>query len=205
MRADRELQEMLARDGLPEGVSEALVSAINGIWLKWVFGLAKVDPAQVVRVREALLRLLELPGVHMQRAHHQQGLGRHRSEAQRSRPLERVHDGRTLLLDLPRDYFSSDVYGDILGELFERGCQLDLNYHHRLDAIEDPAVRRSTFEHVAEALLTAGRHEDLLDWLSHQENTNDTAELLSPLASQIVRARTDVAVLQNHTEFHTSI
>ena len=59
VEADRELQEMLANDGLPPGVSEALVSGINGLWLKWVFGLVSIDPDHVIKVRKALIHLLD--------------------------------------------------------------------------------------------------------------------------------------------------
>lgn len=38
----RELMEMVARDGLPKGVGEAVVLAIDGLWFKWIFGLEEL-------------------------------------------------------------------------------------------------------------------------------------------------------------------
>lgn len=49
-----ELHHLLAEDGLPPGVSEAVVSAIDGLWLNWVLGLATLDQPRLVRVRQAL-------------------------------------------------------------------------------------------------------------------------------------------------------
>lgn len=52
--AYNELHQRIANDGLPAGVSEAIVAALDGLWLNWVLGLAPLDQARVVRVRTAL-------------------------------------------------------------------------------------------------------------------------------------------------------
>ena len=52
--AYNELHQRIAQDGLPAGVSEAVVAALDGLWLNWVLGLAPLDQARVVRVRTAL-------------------------------------------------------------------------------------------------------------------------------------------------------
>lgn len=52
------LRGLLSRDGLPEGVAEALASAIDGLWLNWVLGIAKADSEHVERVRVALEGML---------------------------------------------------------------------------------------------------------------------------------------------------
>ncbi|MCB9846106.1 MAG: TetR/AcrR family transcriptional regulator [Phycisphaeraceae bacterium] len=57
-----ELHARIAADGLPEGVGEAVISAIDGLWLDWVLGLAPVDQATVVRVRKALEAMLARTG-----------------------------------------------------------------------------------------------------------------------------------------------
>jgi AcrR family transcriptional regulator len=53
-----ELYRRMADDGLPPGVGEAVVAAVDGLWLNWVLGLVPVDQAQVARVRKALEDLL---------------------------------------------------------------------------------------------------------------------------------------------------
>lgn len=53
-----ELHRRIAEDGLPPGIGEAVVAAIDGLWLDWVLGLVPVDQALVVRVRQALERTL---------------------------------------------------------------------------------------------------------------------------------------------------
>lgn len=53
-----EIQERIAADGLPTGVSEAVVAAVDGLWLNWVLGLGPVDQPRVERVRVALERLI---------------------------------------------------------------------------------------------------------------------------------------------------
>jgi AcrR family transcriptional regulator len=56
--AYNELHQRIAQDGLPAGVSEAVVAALDGLWLNWVLGLAPLDQERVVRVRTALEALL---------------------------------------------------------------------------------------------------------------------------------------------------
>lgn len=52
--AYNELHQRIAEDGLPTGVSEAVLSALDGLWLNWVLGLATLDQKRLVRVRVAL-------------------------------------------------------------------------------------------------------------------------------------------------------
>jgi AcrR family transcriptional regulator len=54
-----ELHRRVADDGLPAGVGETVVAAIDGLWLYWVLGLIEVDQALVTRVRTALESILE--------------------------------------------------------------------------------------------------------------------------------------------------
>lgn len=53
-----ELHRRIAQDGLPPGVSEAVIAAIDGLWLNWVLGLTPLNQERVVRVRKALEQLL---------------------------------------------------------------------------------------------------------------------------------------------------
>lgn len=53
-----DLHRRVAEDGLPPGVGESVVAAIDGLWLDWVLGLVPVDQALVVRVRIALEQTL---------------------------------------------------------------------------------------------------------------------------------------------------
>ena len=55
-----DLHRRVAQDGLPEGVGDAVVAAIDGLWLYWVLGLVPVDQKMIVRVRKALLHFLSL-------------------------------------------------------------------------------------------------------------------------------------------------
>jgi AcrR family transcriptional regulator len=45
-------------DGLPAGIGDAVVAAIDGLWLYWVLGLVPVDQNMIVRVRKALEQIL---------------------------------------------------------------------------------------------------------------------------------------------------
>ena len=56
-----ELYRRIADDGLPPGVAETVVAAIDGLWLNWVLGLVPVDQTLVARVRNALQDLLAQP------------------------------------------------------------------------------------------------------------------------------------------------
>lgn len=53
-----DLHRRIAEDGLPPGVSEAVMAAIDGLWLNWVLGLVPLDQERVVRVRIALEDML---------------------------------------------------------------------------------------------------------------------------------------------------
>jgi AcrR family transcriptional regulator len=53
-----DLHRRIAEDGLPPGVGEAVVTAIDGLWLYWVLGLVPVDQDLVARLRAALEDML---------------------------------------------------------------------------------------------------------------------------------------------------
>jgi AcrR family transcriptional regulator len=53
-----ELYRRVADDDLPEGLGDAVVAAVDGLWLYWVLGLVPVDQNMIVRVRNALQRVL---------------------------------------------------------------------------------------------------------------------------------------------------
>jgi AcrR family transcriptional regulator len=53
-----DLHRRIADDGLPPGVGEAVLAAIDGLWLNWVLGLVPLDQQLVVRVRVALEDML---------------------------------------------------------------------------------------------------------------------------------------------------
>ncbi|HET9206062.1 MAG TPA: TetR/AcrR family transcriptional regulator [Burkholderiaceae bacterium] len=45
-------------DGLPDGMGDAVVAAIDGLWLYWVLGLVPINQSMIVRVRNALQQIL---------------------------------------------------------------------------------------------------------------------------------------------------
>jgi AcrR family transcriptional regulator len=47
-------------DDLPEGIGDAVVAAIDGLWLYWVLGLVPINQSMIVRVRSALQHILSL-------------------------------------------------------------------------------------------------------------------------------------------------
>ena len=49
-----DLHRRIGEDGLPPGVGQAVAAAIDGLWLYWVLGLARVDQDLMARVRLAL-------------------------------------------------------------------------------------------------------------------------------------------------------
>lgn len=53
-----ELHRRIAQDNLPAGVSEAVIAAIDGMWLNWVLGLAPLNQERVLRVKRALEDML---------------------------------------------------------------------------------------------------------------------------------------------------
>ena len=53
-----DLHRRIAEDGLPRGVGEAVVTALDGLWLYWVLGLVPVDQDLMSRLRVALEDML---------------------------------------------------------------------------------------------------------------------------------------------------
>jgi AcrR family transcriptional regulator len=53
-----DLHRHIGEDGLPPGVGEAVVAAIDGLWLYWVLGLIPVDQDLMSRLRAALEGML---------------------------------------------------------------------------------------------------------------------------------------------------
>jgi Tetracyclin repressor-like, C-terminal domain len=53
-----DLHRRIAEDRLPPGVGEAVVTAIDGLWLYWVLGLVPVDQDLMSRLRAALEDML---------------------------------------------------------------------------------------------------------------------------------------------------
>jgi hypothetical protein len=49
-----DVHRRIHEDGLPSGVGQAVAAAIDGLWLYWVLGLARVDQDLMARVRLAL-------------------------------------------------------------------------------------------------------------------------------------------------------
>ena len=49
-----DLHRRIDEDGLPPGVGQAVAAAIDGLWLYWVLGLARMDQDLMARVRLAL-------------------------------------------------------------------------------------------------------------------------------------------------------
>jgi AcrR family transcriptional regulator len=53
-----DLHRRIAEDDLPPGVGEAVLAAVDGLWLYWVLGLVPVDQKMIVRLRQALEDML---------------------------------------------------------------------------------------------------------------------------------------------------
>lgn len=53
-----EIRERLASDGLPPGIGDTLIAAMDGLWLNRVLGLATVDQSMMNRIRAVLEPLL---------------------------------------------------------------------------------------------------------------------------------------------------
>ncbi len=53
-----DLGRRIAEDGLPPGIGEAVVTAIDGLWLYWVLGLVPVDQDLMSRLRAVLEDML---------------------------------------------------------------------------------------------------------------------------------------------------
>jgi AcrR family transcriptional regulator len=71
-----DLHQRVAADGLPPGVSEAVLAAIDGLWLNWVLGLVPISQERAVRVRVALEDMLTRS--HRARLNIKKGKGRRR-------------------------------------------------------------------------------------------------------------------------------
>lgn len=53
-----ELRQRIAEDGLPPGVGETVLAALDGLWLNRVLGLAPVDQGRMDQIRQALESLV---------------------------------------------------------------------------------------------------------------------------------------------------
>lgn len=58
----REILARIADDGLAEGIGEAILLAVDGLWFNWIFGLTELTAQQLSAAHAALLSLLEQPG-----------------------------------------------------------------------------------------------------------------------------------------------
>ena len=54
-----ELDERLAQDGVPPGVAETIASALDGLWMYWVLGLADISQERVAQMRTVLEDFLD--------------------------------------------------------------------------------------------------------------------------------------------------
>jgi AcrR family transcriptional regulator len=57
--AQEKLDALLAQDGLPEGVGQTILAAIDGLWFSWIFNPGRVTPTLLTQVRGVLLRAVE--------------------------------------------------------------------------------------------------------------------------------------------------
>lgn len=55
---NQELRRLLAADGLPSGMDETVLAAIDGLWLNWVLGVTPLDKDRIARVRAVLEDML---------------------------------------------------------------------------------------------------------------------------------------------------
>lgn len=55
----RQLMDMVASDGLPAGVGEAVLLAVDGLWFKWIFGLEELTGKRTAALRDVLNGLIE--------------------------------------------------------------------------------------------------------------------------------------------------
>lgn len=53
-----DLYRRIQEDGLPPGVGDAVMAAVDGLWLYWVLRLVPIDQAMIERVRNALEEIL---------------------------------------------------------------------------------------------------------------------------------------------------
>ena len=54
-----ELHQKIKADGLPKGIAETVLSAIDGLWLNWVLGFAPFNQENISNVRTALEQIVE--------------------------------------------------------------------------------------------------------------------------------------------------
>ncbi len=97
-----------------------------------------------------------------------------------------------LLLALPPGVFSSEIFDDVLAEVFERGCDLDPTFHERLNAIEDPGTRLKVFKKAARTLLGAMRDDEFYPWIAKHVDTLPSESVAWIVARQLVAGRSDV-------------
>lgn len=63
-----DLSDRLAHDGLPLGVGETVLLAVDGLWFDWLLGIAEPSAAKLARVRAVLEGLIETAGARAGRA-----------------------------------------------------------------------------------------------------------------------------------------
>lgn len=57
--AQERLDALVEQDGLPDGVGETILAAIDGLWFSWIFNPSRVTPKLLTQVRGVLLKALE--------------------------------------------------------------------------------------------------------------------------------------------------
>jgi hypothetical protein len=84
-----ELRQRMAADGLPPGVGETVLAALDGLWLNRVLGLAPVDQARMDEIRRALESLVNHGRPARRPAAGAAAPGRTRGRPARSRPKKK--------------------------------------------------------------------------------------------------------------------
>ncbi|MGQ0627741.1 MAG: TetR/AcrR family transcriptional regulator [Phycisphaerales bacterium] len=56
-RIHREVAALIERDGLPPGVGEAVMLAVDGLWFDWIFGITEIVPRRLAAIHAALEQL----------------------------------------------------------------------------------------------------------------------------------------------------
>lgn len=57
-QAHRDMAARIADDGLPPGVGETVMLAVDGLWFDWLLGIAEPSPAKLARIRATLERII---------------------------------------------------------------------------------------------------------------------------------------------------
>jgi AcrR family transcriptional regulator len=57
--AQAKLDALIEQDGLPQGVGETILAAIDGLWFSWIFNPSRVTPKLLTQVRSVLLKAVE--------------------------------------------------------------------------------------------------------------------------------------------------